>query len=262
MKFTLLIVPAEYLEAFAEKADEAAWRKALARVPKPEVTADTFGFSSAVASVFSSKIEGEAIDPDSYVRHRFLHGDYKREHTQKVDDLFAAYEWARDNRLTLKNLLKAQALITRNILSKASRGRIRSKPEVIVNAEGRIEYVAADAAIVRHETDALFADVETLLAGDLSLTEAFYFAAMIHLVFLKIHPFEDGNGRTARLLEKWFLAEKIGDTAWNIASEKYYCQNLNDYYRNVHIGFDYDTLDYQRALPFLRMLPAALMQPR
>jgi len=31
-----------------------------------------------------------------------------------------------------------------------------------------------------------------------------FFAALIHLVFVKIHPFDDGNGRAARLLEKWF----------------------------------------------------------
>ncbi|WP_220392957.1 Fic family protein [Chitinophaga lutea] len=33
---------------------------------------------------------------------------------------------------------------------------------------------------------------------------------MIHLVFVKIHPRADGNGRSARLLEKWFLAVKLG----------------------------------------------------
>jgi len=33
---------------------------------------------------------------------------------------------------------------------------------------------------------------------------------MLHLVFIKIHPFKDGNGRTARLLERWFLLEKLG----------------------------------------------------
>ncbi|MBL0098191.1 MAG: Fic family protein [Bacteroidetes bacterium] len=33
---------------------------------------------------------------------------------------------------------------------------------------------------------------------------------MIHLVFVKIHPLNDGNGRSARLIEKWFLAQKLG----------------------------------------------------
>jgi Fic family protein len=260
MSFSLQILPVGYLIAFAEKVDENALQKLLEHSPKVEITADTFGFYSSVASVFSSKIEGENIELDSYLRHRFLQGKYKPNYTRKIDDLFAAYQFARDNRLTLKNLLKAHTLITQNILSKTSQGKIRAKPEVIVNAEGRIEYVAAEPSIVRQETEKLFSDTATLLESDLSLTEVFYFAAMIHLVFLKIHPFEDGNGRTARLLEKWFLAEKIGEKAWNIASEKYYYQNLTDYYRNVHIGFDYENLDYGRCLPLLWMLPQSVVK--
>ena len=258
MSFSLQILPAQYFLAFAEKVNENALQQSLERVPKVEITTDTFGFYSSVASVFSSKIEGDNIELDSYLRHRFLQGKYKPDYTRKVDDLFTAYQFARDNSLTLKNLLKAHALITRHILSAAGQGKIRKKSEIIVNAEGRIEYVAADVNIVQQETEKLFADTATLLSTELSLTEAFYYAAMAHLVFLKIHPMEDGNGRTARLLEKWFLAEKIGQQAWNIASERYYYQNLNAYYRNVHIGSDYEDLDYDRCLPLLWMLPAAV----
>ena len=79
------------------------------------------------------------------------------------------------------------------------------------------------------------------------------------LLFLKIHPFNDGNGRTSRLLEKWFLAQKLGEQAWYIQSEKHYYKNLNDYYKNLQrLGFEYETLDYDRCLPFLLMLPASL----
>ena len=65
---------------------------------------------------------------------------------------------------------------------------------------------------------------------DLSEAEMFYYAALIHLVFLKIHPFQDGNGRTARLIEKWFLMEKIGPKATAIQLEKNYYKQLDKYY--------------------------------
>jgi Fic family protein len=81
---------------------------------------------------------------------------------------------------------------------------------------------------------------------------------MIHLVFVKIHPFADGNGRSARLLEKWFLSQKLGSTAWFIPSEKLYQTRLRSYYKNVDIGKDYSSINFDLSIPFLLMLPMAL----
>jgi Fic family protein len=79
---------------------------------------------------------------------------------------------------------------------------------------------------------------------------------------VKIHPFDDGNGRCARLLEKWFLARKLGEKAWLIPSERHYYQHHQLYYRNIRaLGLEYETLNYAQALPFLLMLPASLAPP-
>jgi Fic family protein len=76
------------------------------------------------------------------------------------------------------------------------------------------------------------------------------------LVFVKIHPWNDGNGRSGRLLEKWFLAEKLGSKAWFIQSEKMYYQQHQTYYKNIRIlGLEYNELNYEKALSFLLMLP-------
>lgn len=123
-------------------------------------------------------------------------------------------------------MIKAHAKITKNILSKTLRGRIRTHPEFIIDKDGRIEYVAADPGIVQAETNKLFQDIQLLLESNLSAEQAFYFAAFIHLVMLKIHSFADGNGRTSRLLEKWFLAEKLGENAWFVPSERHYHEHL------------------------------------
>ncbi|MFD2145566.1 Fic family protein [Mucilaginibacter antarcticus] len=78
-------------------------------------------------------------------------------------------------------------------------------------------------------------------------------------MFVKIHPFNDGNGRSARLIEKWFLAQKLGEKAWYFQSEKSYYDHHNIYYTNIRkLGLEYDMLDYGQALPFLLMLPNAL----
>jgi Fic family protein len=74
------------------------------------------------------------------------------------------------------------------------------------------------------------------------------------LAFVKIHPFQDGNGRTARLIEKWFLIEKIGQKATSVQLEKNYYKELIDYYLNIRkIGLEYEHLDYSKSLDFLLM---------
>ncbi|MEO8399609.1 MAG: Fic family protein [Ignavibacteriaceae bacterium] len=74
------------------------------------------------------------------------------------------------------------------------------------------------------------------------------------MIFVKIHPFQDGNGRAARLLEKWFLIEKLGEKLTAVQLEKNYYKNLSNYYLNIRqIGMDYDHLDYSKSLKFLLM---------
>ena len=41
----------------------------------------------------------------------------------------------------------------------------------------------------------LFWDIELLQSNGLDPFEIFYYASLIHLVLVKIHPFQDGNGR-------------------------------------------------------------------
>ena len=65
---------------------------------------------------------------------------------------------------------------------------------------------------------------------------------------------QDGNGRTARLIEKWFLRDQLGDKAISIELEKNYYNNKPKYYKNIRkIGLDYEDLDYQKSLAFLLM---------
>ena len=107
---------------------------------------------------------------------------------------------------------------------------------------------------VGQELDKLFHDIELLQNRELNSFEIFYYASLIHLVFVKIHPFQDGNGRTARLMEKWFLIEKLGEKANSVQLEKNYYKNLKDYYANIKkIGLEYEKLDYKKCLDFLLM---------
>jgi Fic family protein len=224
-----------------------------------ELSTESFSFYTSVASVFSSKIEGEEIELDSYVKHKKFGIKYLPDYTQKIDDLYNAYIFAQKNKLSKKKILKQHHLLAKHFLDKTKRGVVRNSNMYVISSEGKIEYVAATPAIVKQEMELFFHDVDVLLKRNLNYVESFYFAAYLHLLFVKIHPFEDGNGRTARLIEKWFLAEKLGEKAWLIQSEKNYYNYHHTYYKNLQkLGIEYEVLDFSKALPFLLMLPNAL----
>jgi Fic family protein len=226
---------------------------------KLDIPVDYFKFYNSVSSVYSSKIEGENIDFDSFFKHKFLNIKYKPDYTKKADDLFAAYEFIFKNRLTFQNLQKTHSILSSNLLPKSQQGLIRNNPMFVINSDDRIEYVAAEPNIVKTELRKLFNDIDYLLKMDLNDFDTFYFASYIHLVFVKIHPFQDGNGRTARLLEKWFLIEKLGENATSVQLEKNYYKNLDSYYKNIkRLGVEYDKLDYSKCLDFLLMTVTGL----
>ena len=131
----------------------------------------------------------------------------------------------------------------------------------VATNDGRIEYVATSPFELEIEMNKWYSDINILLNEKLSIEEVFYFAAFIHLTFVKIHPWEDGNGRSGRLIEKWFIAEKLGEKAWYLQSEKNYYNNHALYYNNLRRhGIEYEQLDYSKALPFLLMLPNSLQE--
>ncbi len=119
-------------------------------------------------------------------------------------------------------------------------------------------YMAVEPEFVNEELDKLFADIETLTKQSVNATHAFYYASIIHLWVAMIHPFADGNGRAARLAEKWFLSRTIGKVTWAIQSEKWYWDHRQEYYQNIALGYNYYALKWERCLPFLMMLPEAL----
>lgn len=224
-----------------------------------EISTENFSFYTSVSSVFSSKIEGEDIDLDSFVKHKNFGIEFQPDYTKKIDDLYEAYQFAKENLLNKENLLSAHKILTKNILAEHLQGKFRTSNMYVLTDDGQIEYVATNPFEVENEMTKFLSELEILINENLTIEEVFFYASLVHLVFVKIHPMNDGNGRLGRLLEKWFISEKLGEKAWFLQSEKMYYQNHQNYYQNIRkLGLEYETLDYSKALDFLLMLPKSL----
>ncbi len=226
-----------------------------------EWTAQNFKFATAVSVMSSSKIEGETLEVDSYVKHKMLEIEYLPNLIEKPNDLYSAYEFARDHPLSKEHFHKTHAIATLHLLPDPQRGQLRKGNMLIMEQQSqRVEYEATPAHLVKNEYESFWNELDELLKAKLQIEEVFYYASYIHLVFVKIHPFNDGNGRTGRLLEKWFLASHLGEKAWYIPSELYYYNNLKSYYHNLaRVGLFYEELKYEKGIPFLLMLPQSLI---
>lgn len=158
-----------------------------------DLSIDTFSFYTSVSAVFSSRIEGEDIELDSFIKHKRLGIKYQPDYTRKIDDLYDAYKFAQQSKLFEKAVNQSHAILTKHILQKSGQGKYRTGNMFVLTKNGRIEYVAVAPEKVKDEMANFYKDIEILLKTELSFEESLFFASMIHLVFVKIHPFEDGN---------------------------------------------------------------------
>ena len=255
----LQIIPGDLLPVYSEQVP-AGLQAAFDALHDAEISTANFSFYTSVSSVYSSKIEGEEIELDSYIKHKKFGIEFLPDYTKKIDDLYSAYTFAKNHQLNEKNVSAAHKLLSKHIVAKKWQGKYRNHNMYVSTPDGRIEYVAASPFEVAMEMKIFYSDIVILLKADMSIEEIFFYASLIHLVFVKIHPWNDGNGRSARLIEKWFLALKLGEKAWFVQSEKMYYRHHQNYYKNLRLlGLEYPELDYKKALPFLLMLPNSLL---
>ncbi len=95
---------------------------------------------------------------------------------------------------------------------------------------GAVEYIPPEAADVKNLLEELFEYLET--SDDHPLIKA----AVLHYQLATIHPFEDGNGRTARLMSGYLL-NLSGFGFGGIGSlEEYFAYDIDEYYASLQMG--------------------------
>ena len=217
-----------------------------------------FDYLTKSSAVYSSNIEGNSIDLNSYMNYELSKDKFKAgKEIEEIEDLIEAYQYAQHAVLNEKNLLHCHKIFSDTLLIRSKRGKYRIE-QVGVFGKSGLAYMAVEPEFVDREMKLLFEDIAQLLASELNEMEVFYFASLIHLRFAHIHPFRDGNGRAARLAEKWFIAEKLGNHFWKIPSEEHYKKHQAQYYENINLGVNLYELNYDNCVEFLAMLPNCL----
>jgi len=145
----------------------------------------------------------------------------------------------------LKVILDIQKTVTDGLIGKLRAGKLRQEPVFVNNPQTRQAiYFPPDHQDVPGLIDDLFA----YMNENKTKLDPLILAGIFHKQFVIIHPFVDGNGRTARLATKALLAG-MGLNTFNLFSfENYYNQNVTKYFQNVGlIGNYYDlknTIDF------------------
>jgi len=218
-----------------------------------------FSYLTKASAVYSSNIEGNTIDLNSFMNYELSKSKFKpTKEIEEIENLVKVYEFAQKSELTEGNMLESHKVLSKTLLIKSKRGKYREEPVGVFGKSGLV-YLAVEPEFVKKEMKIFFDDIAKLLSEPLNEQDVFYHASLIHLRFVHIHPFMDGNGRMARLIEKWFVAEKLGDRFWKIPSEEYYKNHQNEYYEAINIGVNFYELNYDKCIGFLKLLPNCLI---
>jgi Fic family protein len=153
--------------------------------------------------------------------------------------------------ITLPLILQIHKKITHKLLPASQSGKLRVDP-VFVNDPrvGETVYLPPDAKDVPR----LVKELIQFTQINKNKIDPLILAGIFHKQFVVIHPFMDGNGRTARLLTKILLAE-MGLNTFNLFSfENYYNQNVTRYFEMVGSRGNYyeiaNALDFSEWLEY------------
>ena len=127
-------------------------------------------------------------------------------------------------KVTETRIRKIHALLYRGRRAKPT--PYRDGQNVIRETNGEIVYMPPEA----EDVPGLMAELVNWIHESEADLPVPVIAGMAHYQFVTIHPFFDGNGRTARTLTTWLLYQGGYDLGKFYALEEFYAEDLEGYY--------------------------------
>jgi Fic family protein len=133
-------------------------------------------------------------------------------------------------------ILSIHKKLVNKLVPKYQLGKLRVEPVFVNNPKtGKTVYWPPD----HKDVPQLMNDLMNFIIRSKGAIDSLIIAGIFHKQFVVIHPFMDGNGRTARLSTKVILAD-MGLNTFNLLSfENYYNRNVTNYFNNVGVLDNY-----------------------
>lgn len=142
-------------------------------------------------------------------------------------------------------IIKTQKQVVNGLIGEDQTGQWRKAPVFVHDPRAKIPvYLPPD----HHDVPKLMSELIDYVTQVRPSLDPLIVAGIFHKQFVIIHPFVDGNGRTARLLTKLLLA-RMGLNTFNLFSfENYYNRNVTKYFEYVGVKGNYyeiyQTIDF------------------
>ncbi len=145
----------------------------------------------------------------------------------------------------LQLILSVHRQILNQLAPRDQLGKLRREP-VFVNdpRTGKTVYWPPD----HQDLDQLLDGLIKFVVKNKGLVDPLIIAGIFHKQLVIIHPFMDGNGRTARLATKVLLADMGLDTFNLFSFENYYNRNVTNYFKKIGVLGNY--YDLVKAIDF------------
>ena len=196
--------------------------------PKPEIISKIQRVSLLKSSLYSARIEGNSLTWQNLEESE----DNKDE--KEISNIYQAIQYIDKElnkrlNLTTDTILALHKKVMNQLTPEA--GHFRREMSAIFNQTGIAVYLPPPP----NKVNELITQLINFINSD---DEKFpIISALIsHLIFEKIHPFMDGNGRVGRLLISTILLIKDFDFNINIPFEEYIDQRKEDYYYYLDVG--------------------------
>ncbi|MDP2585729.1 MAG: Fic family protein [Candidatus Levybacteria bacterium] len=180
------------------------------------------------SSLFSARIEGNPLKISDFEFGTETEEEKKKEIFNIVKAINFMDKNVRTNILTEDIVLHLHSLVLQNITPDA--GHFRNEMSAIFNQAGVAVYMPPPPNQISKLLNELLNYVNS--EEKFPLVNAF----VAHLIFEKIHPFLDGNGRVGRLLISAIIKSKGWDFSFTVPFEEYLDEHKDEYYFHLNQG--------------------------